>query len=617
MKAFVSIAGFALVALMSVPAMAQAQHGPWMKSVSMMGEPKYKDGFAHFDYVNPDAPKGGTVRLSTEGGFDTFNPILPMGEPAAGIGLIYETLMTPSSDEVFTKYGLLAEAIAFPADYSSVSFKLNPKAKWQDGEPVTADDVVWSFNKLIELNPTRQQYYANVKSAEITGDGEVTFTFDKAGNRELPLIMSEIPILPKHWWEGKDANGKQRDISASTLETPMGSGPYKVKSFVPGRTLTFERDPNYWAATEPVNVGQDNFDQIRYEYFRDTDVEFEAFKGDQFDWWAENRAKRWATAYDFPAVKDGRVVLEKFENDSRDNGVMVGFIYNLRQEKFKDQRVREALNYAFDFEELNRTLFYNEYSRVNSFFYGSELASSSDLPTGKELEILESVKDKIPASVFTTPYKSPVGGDSTKLRANLREALRLLGEAGYKLDGNRLVDANGQQLTFEILLNGPTIQPVASSFINNLRSIGVDATVRSVDSPQFINRLRSYDYDMVYMAWGQTLSPGNEQRFFWGSEAASQQGSQNYSGISDPGVDALIDKIIFATDRETLVAATHALDRVLLAHSIVVPSYASLTSRIARWDRFSHPDNLPEYSVGFPSVWWYDEAKAAKVGAAN
>ena len=617
MKALVPVAGFVLAALLGTPALAQAQHGPWMKGVAMMGAPKYADGFAHFDYVNPDAPKGGLVRLSSEGGFDTFNPILPLGEPADGIGLVYETLMEPSSDEVFSKYGLIAEAIAFPPDYSSVSFKLNPKAKWQDGQPVTAEDVVWSFNKLIALNPTRQQYYANVKTAEVTGDGEVTFTFNTAGNRELPLIMSEIPVLPKHWWEGKDANGKQRDIGASTLEPPMGSGPYKVKSFVPGRTLTYERDPNYWAASEPVAIGQNNFDEIRYEYFRDTDVEFEAFKGDQFDWWEENRAKRWATSYDFPAVKDGRVVQEKFENNYRDSGIMVGFVYNLRQDKFKDQRVREALNYAFDFEELNRTLFYGQYARVNSFFYGTELAASSDLPTGQELEILNSVKDKIPESVFTTPYANPVGGDSTKLRANLRQALALLGQAGYKLNGNQLVDANGQQLSFEILLNGPTIEPVASAFANNLRSIGVNATIRPVDSPQFINRVRNYDYDMVYTGWSQTLSPGNEQRFFWGSEAAGQQGSQNYSGIADPGIDALVDQIVFAKDRDTLVATTHALDRVLLAHNLVVPSYTLRASRIARWDRFSHPDTLPEFSIGFPGVWWYDEAKAAKVGAAK
>ena len=617
MKAFVSIAGFALAALMSAPALAQAQHGPWMSSVAMMGEPKYKEGFAHFDYVNPDAPKGGLVRLSSEGGFDTFNPILPQGESADGSGLVTETLMVSSPDEVFTKYGLLAEAIAFPPDYSSVSFRLNPRAKWQDGQPVTAEDVVWSFNKLIELNPTRQQYYANVKSAEVTGEGEVTFTFDTTGNRELPLIMSEIPVMPKHWWEGTDANGKQRNIGASTLEPPLGSGPYKIGSFVPGRTLTYQRDPNYWGANEPVNIGANNFDQIRYEYFRDTDVEFEAFKGDQFDWWNENRARRWATSYDFPAVKDGRVVLETFENEYRDMGLMVGFVMNLRRDQFKDDRVRQALNYAFDFEELNRTLFYDQYRRIDSFYFGTELAAPDTPPAGLELDILDSIKDKVPESVFTTPFANPVGGDSTKLRANLRQALSLLGEAGYTLQGNKLVDSSGKQLSFEILLNGPTIEPVASAFVRNLTSIGISANVRSVDSPQFINRARSFDYDMVYLAWGQTLSPGNEQRFFWGSEAAGQPGSQNYSGIADPGVDALIDRIIFSKDRDSLVAATHALDRVLLAHHFVVPSYTAGQSRIARWNRFSHPDTLPEFSIGFPQLWWYDEAKAAATGTAK
>jgi len=615
MKTLLSLAAFALAALIGLPAIAQQPaNGPRMIGSSLMGEPKYKDGFAHFDYVNPDAPKGGIARLSTEGGFDTFNPILPQGEAASGLGLVYETLMTPSYDEVSTSYGLIAEDMAYPADYSSVTFRLNPDAKWQDGEPVTADDVVWSFQKLVELNPSRKQYYHNVTKAEATGENEVTFYFDQAGNRELPNIMGQLLVLPRHWWEGKDANGKQRDIGASTLEKPMGSGPYAIDSFSPGRTITFKRNPDYWGAKLPVNVGTNNFDEIRYEYFRDTTVEFEAFKGDQFDWWNENTARRWATGYDFPAVADGRVIKEMFENDYRDTGVMVAFVPNLRRPQFQDERVRLALNYAFDFEELNRTLFFGQYQRINSYFFGTELASSG-LPQGKELEILDSIKDKVPPEVFTTPYENPVAGDPAKLRANLREALKLLGEAGYTLNGSQLVDKTGKQLSFEILLNGPTIEPVATAYAANLRKIGIDARVRPVDSPQYINRLRSRDFDMTYAAWAQTLSPGNEQRFFWGSEAAGQDDTQNYAGIADPGVDALIDQVIFAKDRDTLVAATHALDRVLLAHDYVIPSYGLRASRIARWDRFGHPDTLPEYNVGFPTIWWYDEAKAAKTGA--
>ncbi|HEY4199806.1 MAG TPA: extracellular solute-binding protein [Devosiaceae bacterium] len=612
MKALVSIAAFALAALAAAPALAQAQNGPWMIGSGLIGEPKYQDGFAHFDYVNPDAPKGGTVRLGAEGSFDTFNPLLPQGELATGIGLVYETLMTPSLDEVSTHYGLIAEAMAYPPDFSSVTFRLNPKAKWQDGQPVTVDDVVWSFDKAIELDPSQKQYYANVTGAKVTGDNEVTFTFNQTGNRELPNIMGQLLILPKHWWEGKDANGKQRNIGASTLELPMGSGPYKLSAFTPGRTVTYTRDPNYWGVNEPVNIGANNFDEIRQEYFRDTTVEFEAFKGDQFDWWMENTARRWATGYDFPAAKDGRVVRELFENPYRDSGVMFAFVPNIRLDKFKDPRVRKALNYAFDFETMNSKLFYGQYERINSFFYGTPLASSG-LPQGKELEILDSVKDKVPPEVFTTPYANPAGGPAN-LRANLRQALNLLNEAGYKLDGDKLVDANGQQLSFEILLNGPTIEPVASAFAANLKNVGIAVSIRTVDSPQYVNRVRSYDFDMIYTAWAQSLSPGNEQRYFWGTDSASQDGTQNYAGIADPGVDALIDKVIFASDRDTLIASTQALDRVLLAHNYVIPSYTQRKARIAHWDRFSHPDTLPEYSIGFPTIWWYDAAKAEKVG---
>jgi microcin C transport system substrate-binding protein len=420
-------------------------------------------------------------------------------------------------------------------------------------------------------------------------------------------------VLPNHYWEGTDAKGNKRDISRSTLEPPLGSGPYKVKSLVPGRTISYERVADYWGKDLPVNVGANNFDEIRYDFFRDETVEFEAFKGDQFDWWIEPSARGWATGYDFPAVKDGRIIKELFPQTYNGSGIMWGFIPNLRQAKFQDIRVREALNYAFDFEELSKTLFFGQYQRIDSYFFGLPFRSSG-LPEGKELDILNSVKDKIPASVFTTPYTNPVSGDAQKLRANLRTALGLLTEAGYHLDGNRLIDANGTQLSFEILLDSPTIEPVASNLTTNLAQIGINATVRIVDGPQYINRVRSFDYDMIYSAWAQSFSPGNEQRYFWGSASAKEEGSQNYAGIADPGVDALIDKVIFATDRDTLEAATKALDRVLLANHYVVPSYTLRTSRVARWDRFSHAEPLPEFGIGFPTTWWYDDAKAAKVG---
>jgi microcin C transport system substrate-binding protein len=606
------LVGVALGLLIATPALAQDK--VWHHAVSLIGEPKYPEGFKQFDYVNPDAPKGGVVRLSETGSFDTFNPLLPQGEVAMGLGLVYQSLMDKSLDEPSTSYGTLAEAVSWPDDFATTTFRLNAKAKWQDGEPVTAEDVVWTFKKMVELNPAQANYYASVKDVAVTGERDVTFTFDQPGNREMPSILGQLQVVPKHWWEGKDASGKQRDIAGGSLETPMGSGPYKVKSFAAGRSMVYERDPKYWGADEPGGIGQNNFDEVRYEYFRDLTVEFEAFKGDQFDWWLENQAKRWANSYDFAAVQDGRVVKELFPNDYRDAGVLVGFIPNLRLEKFKDQRVRRAINLAFDFEELNRTIFFGQYERIDSFFFGIPLRWEG-LPKGQEREILNSVKDKIPPQVFTEEYKNPMAGNAAKLRGNLREALKLLTEAGYKLDGNRLVNAGGEQLSFEILLNGPTIEPVATSLSTNLAAIGITATIRSVDSPQYINRVRSRDFEMIYSGWGQTLSPGNEQRDFWGSVSAEGEDSRNYAGIADPGVDAMIDKVIYAKDRDTLIASTQALDRVLLAHDYVIPSYTLRNSRVARWDRFSHPDPLPEFSNGFPTVWWWDSAKAAKVGA--
>lgn len=604
--------GLALLGF-AAPALAQTKTDVWSYAFSMEGEPKYPEGFKHFDYVNVDAPKTGTVRMSSMGGFDTFNPILPKGEPASGIGLLYETLMTPSQDEQGTYYGLLAASLKIAPDYGAVTFRMDPKAHWNDGQPVTAEDVVWTFNKLIEVNPDRAQYYSNITKAEVTAPGEVTFTFNQTGNRELPLILGQLMVLPQHWWEGTDAKGNVRDITKSTLEPPLGSGPYELSSFEAGRTITYSRVKNYWGEDQATQVGTNNFDQYRVESFLDETVRFEAFKGDQFDWWSEYSARRWATAFDFPAVAQKRVVLELFPQDYNGSGLMVGFIPNLRKEKFQDERVREALNYAFDFEALNQTLFYGQYERVNSYFYGLPFQSKG-LPEGKELEVLQSVKDLVPASVFTEPYTNPVSGDATKLRGNLRTALGLFNEAGYTLNGSQLIGPDGKQLTVEILSNQPSLEPMFQNLVTNLNQIGVLASIRLVDSPQYINRLRSFDYDVVYSSWAQSNSPGNEQRFFFGSASADEEGSQNYAGIKDPGVDALIDKLVLAPDRATQLAISAALDRVLLNHHYVVPGYTLRNSRTARWDRFSRPETLPEYSSAFPTIWWWDADKAAKTG---
>jgi microcin C transport system substrate-binding protein len=602
---------FALVA----PVLAQTPTDVWVHADSLTDTPKYPEGFSHFDYVNVDAPKGGTVRMGDMGGFDTFNPILPKGEPAGGLGLLYETLLTPSLDEVNTSYGLLAEAMKVAPDYGSVTFRMDPAARWHDGEPVTAEDVVWSFDRTRELSPNYAQYYANITKAEVTAPGEVTFTFNQTGNRELPNILGQVMVMPQHWWEGTDAQGNKRNIGESTLEPPLGSGPYRLESFDAGRTITYKRVEDYWAKDHPTQVGANNFEEYRIEYFLDETVWFEAFKGDQFDWWNEYTARRWATGFDFPAVKDGRVVQELFPQDYNGSGLMVGFIPNLRREKFQDPLVRQALNYAFDFEALNQTLFYGQYERVDSYFFGLPFASKG-LPEGEELEVLNSVKDLVPSTVFTEVYTNPVSGDPAKLRANLRTALDLFTQAGYTLNGTQLVDANGQQLTIEILSNQATLEPMFQNLVNNLGQIGVLATIRLVDAPQYINRLRSFDYDMIYTQWRQSFSPGNEQRFFFGSSTANEEGSQNYAGIADPGIDALIDKLVLADDRDTQLAITAALDRTLLHHHYVVPGYTLRNARIARWDRFSHPETLPEFSSGFPTIWWWDAEKAAKTGGA-
>lgn len=587
-----------------------AQEPVWHGGAATIGELKYKDGFARFDYVNPDAPKGGNINLATFGTFDTLNSLLAKGEIAAGMAsppagnMIYERLLKGSLDEIASDYGLLAEAIAFPDDFSFVKFRLRAEARWADGQPVTPEDVIFSFEKIKELDPQKEFYYKHVVKAEKTGDREITFSFDEKNNRELPKIVGELLIVPKHWWEGKDAKGVQRDISKTTLEIPMGSGPYKIAAMTPGSTIRYELRDDYWGKDLNVNVGQNNFSSYTYSYYADLDVAFEAFRAGNADYWWENSAKRWATSYDFPAVKDGRIKQEVLDNDYRSSGVMVGFIPNLRREKFQDERVREALNYAFDFEELKRTIFYNQYDRINSYFYGSELASSG-LPQGRELEILNELKDQIPPDVFTKPYENPVGGDPQKLRANLRQAIALFKEAGYELKNNQMTNTKtGQPFSFEILLDGPTIERVALPFAQNLKKIGVNATVRTVDSSQHTNRWRSRDFDVIYLGWAQSLNPGNEQAEYWGSASAKRDGSENYAGISDPGIDALIRKIIFAKDRDDLIATTKALDRVLLAHHFIIPSYTGRYSRIAYAARLQRPADLPEYSTGFPTIWW-------------
>ncbi len=593
-----------LAAISSTATIASAEDKVWHHGVTLDDTLKYPQGFARFDYVNPDAPKKGTLRLSQEGTYDTFNPVLAKGEAAAGVALVFDTLLKSADDEVSTSYGLLAEGVSWPDDVSEATFRLRAEAKWADGQPVTPEDVIFSFNKLKEHNPLYYNYYRHVTEAVKTGERDVTFRFDEKNNRELPQILGQFSIIPKHWWEATGADGKPRDISRTTLEPVMGSGPYKIAAFSAGSTIRYERREDYWGKDLPVNVGQNNFAAMTYTYFGDRDVEFEAFRAGNIDYWYENLAARWATAYDFPAIKDGRVIREEIENPFRATGVMQALVPNMRRDKFKDERVREALNYAFDFEELNRTIAFSAYKRVDSYFWGTELASKG-LPEGDEKALLDGLKDKVPAEVFTTPYTNPVGGDPQKARENLRKAIGLMKEAGYELKGNRMVNTRtGEPFTFEILLSAATFERWMVPFSQNLRKIGIEASIRTVDASQYTNRVRSFDYDAIWTVWAETLHPGNEQADYWGSAAVKREGSKNYAGIADPAVDALIEKITYAQKRADLIPAVHALDRVLLAHNYVIPLFYGNTARIAYSSQLAHPAELPHYSTGFPDVWW-------------
>lgn len=592
----------AFAALQPMAVLAQEQI--WRHAISVLEAPKLPADFKQLAYVNANAPKQGELRLSDEGTYDNFNPLVDKGNPAASLGLLYDTLLYASEDEIGVSYGLLAEALTYPEDRSSVTFRLRPQARWADGQPVVPEDVVFSFNSAKANSTTLANYYRHVVAAEKTGEREVTFRFDEKNNKELAKIVGDFPILPKHWYEGKDAQGNARDISQGSLEPPLGSGPYKIGAFQAGSTIRYELRDDYWGKDLPINIGQNNFKTISYTYFTDYDVELEAFRAGQVDYRHEVSASRWATRYDFDAVKDGRIKREALRNEFRARGVMQAYVPNLRRDTFKDARVREALNYAYDFEDLNKNLAYGGLNRVDSFFWGTDLAAKG-LPQGRELEILNGLKEKIPARVFTEPYVNPVNGDPQKVRDNLRKAIALLKEAGWELKGNRMVNAKtGQPMSFEILLNSPSMERTVLPYVASLKKIGIDASIRTVDSSQYVNRVRSFDFDIVFGVWAQTMNPGNDQLVYWGSAAANQPGSRNLAGIADPAVDELIRLIISAQTREDQVAAVHALDRVLLANHFVIPMFYSGETRIAYWAKLAHPDPLPEYGIGFPNLWW-------------
>ncbi|MCY4311636.1 MAG: extracellular solute-binding protein [Rhodospirillaceae bacterium] len=578
-------------------------------AIAMHGSAKYPADFRNFDYVNPDALKGGKLWLALQGTFDSLNPFIIKGAPASGATLIYDTLMKKAEDEPYTLYPLLAEQLRYPKDRSWVEFTLNPQARWHDGRQVTVEDVIFSMNVLrTKGRPFFRYYFRDVAKMEKTGPQTVKFSFRKSKNRELPLIIAgDLVILPKHYWA-------RHDFTKFSLKPPLGSGPYRISKVSPGRRIEYVRVKNYWARDLPANVGYGNFDLIRYEYFFDSSVMREALKAGQFDYRAENTASAWARAYDIKAKREGQLIQKKFPNGQPSG--MQAFVYNMRRPVFKDWRVRRALVYAFDFDWTNRNLFFGQYKRTRSFFDNSELAARKGKPASEVLMILQNLKKRFPNDVpdrlFSMPYTLPVYKDSN-IRPGLHEAFRLLKQAGWVVRDFKLVHAKtGAPLRFELLLRSPAFERIVLPLKRNLRRLGVDMRVRLVDFSQFVNRVRKFDFDVVVLGWGQSLSPGNEQRGFWSSSAAERPGSQNWAGLRNRAVDSLVEQLIAAPDRKSLVLRTRALDRFLLSLHFVIPNWHIPYNRVVFWNKFGYTDK-PTISGVNVMNWWVDPEKAAKL----
>ena len=589
----------AVAALLSSAASAEptTAHG-----FALHGDLKYGPDFEHLDYVDPQAPPGGEARLSAIGTFDTLNPFTLRGVSAAGLGGIFDTLSYQSGDEPFSEYGLLAETITIPEDDSWVEFTLRPEARFNDGSPVTVEDAIFTLETLqTKGHPFYRAYYANVDRAEKVAERTVRFSFSGELNRELPLIVGQMPVLSKAYWSN-------RDFEKTTLEPPLGNGPYRIAAVEPGRSITYQRVEDYWGKDLPVNRGRNNFGRLRYDYYRDPTVAIEAFKAGQYDLRVENSAKQWATAYDSPALRQGLIKKEEIANEQPTG--MQGFLFNTRREIFKGPRVREALAYAFDFEWTNKTLFHGAYTRTESYFSNSELAARG-LPSPAELKILERFRGQIPDRVYTEEYRPPSTDGSGNLRDNLRTAFELLREAGWEIRDGKLTEvSSGRVMRFEMLLVSPDFERLVLPFKQNLERLGVQMDVRTVDTAQYQKRQDDFDFDMLVAVIGQSLSPGNEQRDFWSSAKADEPGSRNLAGIKDPVVDALVDLVISAPDRESLVNRTRALDRVLLWGHYVIPNWHIRVFRVASWDKFGRPAVSPKYAFGLDS-WWVDAEKAA------
>ena len=593
----------AIFVSLGVAAVAYAMTTPGM---SLFGDLKYPPDFKHFDYTNPDAPKGGIMRLSAIGTYDTLNPYVVRGVPAAGIGQIFDTLTASAEDEPGSEYGLVAEKIELAPDKLSVLYTIRKEARFHDGTPMTPDDVIWTFETLrAKGHPSYRSYYGDVTKVEKEGERGVRFSFKSADNRELPQILGQMPVLSKAYWSG-------RDFEKTTLDPPLGSGPYKIESLDPGRSITYRRVADYWAADLPVNKGRYNVDTIRYDYYRDATIALEAFKAGQYDVRLENSSKDWATGYDSPALRAGLIKKEEIPNQLPSG--MQGFAYNLRRPLFQDPRVREALAYGFDFEWSNKNLFYDAYTRTRSYFDNSELAATG-VPQGNELKILDKFRGQIPDRVFTTEYDPPKYDGSGNIRDGLRAALKLLKEAGWTFKGEKLVnDETGQPFEFEILLDNPQFERIVLPFAKNLERMGITAHVRTVDPSQYQKRMDTFDYDMTVAVFPESLSPGNEQREYWGSAAADEEGSRNLLGIKSKVIDELVEELVRAPDRPRLIAQTHALDRVLQYGYYLIPHYHIAKFRVALWDKFRRPAVSPKYAIGM-DTWWIDPTAEQTVEA--
>lgn len=570
-----------------------------MTSMTMHGNPKYPDGFKHYDYVNPDAPKGGDLRMSAMGTFDSLNQFIERGTSVAGTGYVFDTLMAHSYDEPFTMYPLLARYVERAPDNSSITFHLNPNAHFHDGHPVTAEDVVFSLNILREKGaPFYRAYYGDIEKAEALSRYSVRFVFKHNQNRELPLIISQLTVLPKHHWDKEENN-----FDAANMTLPLGSGPYKIRSVDSGRSIVYERVEDYWARDLPVNKGRYNFDNIQFDYFRDENVALQAMKAGKYNIRFEYSALNWATAYDIPATRSGDLKLESIRTLSPQG--MQGFAFNTRREIFQDPKVRRALQAALDFEWLNNNLFFGSYYRTTSYFANSTMEATG-IPEGDELALLEPFREQLPEQLFSEPYTLPAYDGSGQIRSQIRDSLRLLSEAGWTLEGGVLKNKQGEPFKFEILLMQSSMERVALPFKKNLEQLGIDASIRVVDASQYVNRMRSFDFDMTVVRYGQSSSPGNEQRDFWGSEAADAPGTRNYMGIKNPVVDSLTETLINAQSREDLETAAKALDRVLLWGEYIIPQWYYPNVRVAYWQPLEHPFKPSQDGSEAPQLYNFD-----------